>query len=52
LKTNGINTEYFNYVSLPDLVVVSNRAQAHAVVYAGYLGKVRLIDNLVFKELP
>jgi pantoate--beta-alanine ligase len=52
LKTNGIKTEYFNYVSLPDLVVVSNRAEAHAVVYAGYLGKVRLIDNLVFKELP
>ncbi len=52
LKTYGINTEYLNYVSLPNLVVVSNRVEAHAVVYAGYLGKVRLIDNLVFKELP
>jgi pantoate--beta-alanine ligase len=50
LNSLGIKTEYLNYVSLPDLLVVANRSQAHAVVYAGYLGSVRLIDNLVFRE--
>lgn len=50
LNSQGIKTEYLNYVSLPDLLVVANRSQAHAVVYAGYLGSVRLIDNLVFRE--
>lgn len=52
LKSQGIKTEYLNYVSLPDLLVVANRSQAHAVVFAGYLGNVRLIDNLVFREFP
>lgn len=52
LQSQGIKTEYLNYVSLPDLLVVSNRSQAHAVVFAGYLGNVRLIDNLVFREFP
>lgn len=47
----GIKTEYLNYVSLPNLVVVSNQSEANAVVYAGYLGSVRLIDNLVFNDL-
>lgn len=52
MKSQGIKTEYLNYVSLPDLLVVANRSQAHAVVFAGYLGNVRLIDNLVFREFP
>lgn len=52
LQSQGIKTEYLNYVSLPDLKIVSDRSQAHAVVYAGYIGNVRLIDNLVFKDLP
>jgi pantoate--beta-alanine ligase len=52
LNSQGIKTEYLNYVSLPDLRIVANRSQAHAVVYAGYLGSVRLIDNLVFREFP
>ena len=52
LQSQGIKTEYLNYVSLPDLLVVANRSQAHAVVFAGYLGNVRLIDNLVFREFP
>jgi pantoate--beta-alanine ligase len=52
LENYGIKTEYLNYVSLPNLVIVPNRSDAHAVVYAGYLGSVRLIDNLVFKEIP
>ena len=41
----GIQTEYLKYVSLPSLGVVTTRAEANAVVFAGYLGKVRLIDN-------
>lgn len=52
LNSQGIKTEYLNYVSLPDFRIVANRSQAHAVVYAGYLGSVRLIDNLVFREFP
>jgi len=47
----GIQTEYLKYVSLPSLGVVTTRAEANAVVFAGYLGKVRLIDNLIFKPL-
>lgn len=50
LNSQGIKTEYLNYVSLPELVIVPNRSEARAVVYAGYLGNVRLIDNLIFKD--
>lgn len=48
LAKTGIQTEYLYYVTIPELEVVSTRHEAGAVVYAGYLGKVRLIDNLVF----
>jgi len=51
LATKGIQTEYLNYVTLPQLEVVSTRQEACAAVYAGYLGNVRLIDNVVFREI-
>lgn len=48
LAKNGIETEYLSYVTLPNLTPVKQRSQANAVIYAGYLQGVRLIDNLVF----
>ncbi|MFM1897868.1 MAG: Pantothenate synthetase [Bacteroidota bacterium] len=50
LASLGIETEYLQAVALPDMQTI-NRAQESeekAVVFAGYLEGVRLIDNLLF----
>jgi pantothenate synthetase len=53
LKQFTIETEYLAWVSLPDMVPVNaNNYKEHnqqALVFAGYLEGVRLIDNLVFE---
>lgn len=48
LKQLGIDTEYLELASLPDLASPGYRhGEACAIVFAGYLGGVRLIDNLL-----
>ncbi len=50
LKSKGIVTEYLNWVHLPTLENASllDTNSQHALVFAGYIGTVRLIDNIVF----
>lgn len=54
LHENEIEIEYFNWISLPDMKVLENApinkqsVDNQAIVFAGYLEGVRLIDNLVF----
>ncbi len=47
LESLNITTEYLSYINLPnfDVPTISNTNQA--VIFAGYLGQVRLIDNLL-----
>lgn len=50
LKGKGIETEYLNWVRLPTLENASllDTNTQNALVFAGYIGTVRLIDNIVF----
>ena len=52
LKSMEIETEYLAWVFLPDMSPIKtqdHRKYKHqAIVFAGYLEGVRLIDNLVF----
>ncbi len=43
----GLKTEYLNYVNLPNMEISSDKNGNQAIVYAGFLGKIRLIDNLL-----
>lgn len=48
---SNIETEYFDLVHLPNMTPTSSimENQRYAIVYAGYLEGVRLIDNLYFE---
>ncbi|MDA1182215.1 MAG: pantoate--beta-alanine ligase [Bacteroidetes bacterium] len=50
LRGKGIETEYLNWVRLPTLENASllDTNTQNALVFAGYIGTVRLIDNIVF----
>jgi len=52
LTNAGIEIEYFNWIELPNMNVLDENSidvNTHqAIVFAGYLEGVRLIDNLVF----
>jgi len=43
----GLKTEYLNYVNLPNMEISSVKNGNQAIVYAGFLGNIRLIDNLL-----
>lgn len=49
LSKLGIETEYLSLITLPDMEILEKDVQAKrkALVFAGYLEGVRLIDNLV-----
>jgi pantothenate synthetase len=47
LNNLNIQTEYLSYVNLPHFDVPENPSSNQAIVYAGYLGQIRLIDNLL-----
>lgn len=47
LRKYEIQTEYLNYVNLPHFDVPTQKEPNQAVVFAGYLGEIRLIDNLL-----
>ncbi len=47
LKKYEIQTEYLSYVNLPHFDVPNLAAPNQAIVFAGYLGSIRLIDNLL-----
>jgi pantoate--beta-alanine ligase len=50
LTSLGIDTEYLQVVALPDMNPIDSATDSDekAVVFAGYLEGVRLIDNLLF----
>jgi pantoate--beta-alanine ligase len=50
LATLGIETEYLQAVALPDMNSIdrAEESEEKALVFAGYLEGVRLIDNLLF----
>lgn len=50
LANFGIETEYLDLVSLPDMQKSSSvlKKGRYAIVFAGYLEGIRLIDNLIF----
>jgi pantoate--beta-alanine ligase len=53
LHSKGIQTEYLDVVSLPDMqsaTEVLNKKTAS--VFAGYLEGVRLIDNHIYEDIP
>jgi pantoate--beta-alanine ligase len=43
----GLKTEYLNYVNMPNMEIASIKNENQAIVYAGFLGNIRLIDNLL-----
>lgn len=47
LNSFGLKTEYLNYVNLPNMEIASNKNENQAIIYAGFLGNIRLIDNLL-----
>jgi pantoate--beta-alanine ligase len=47
LSILGLKTEYLNYVNLPNMEITSIKNGNQAIVYAGFLGNIRLIDNLL-----
>jgi len=51
LTSNGIEVEYLEMVTLPDLKPANSDSPKKAVVFAGYVDGVRLIDNLVLTDL-
>lgn len=46
LKEQGIEIEYLETIALPDMVPATDTSTKKAVVFAGYIEGVRLIDNL------
>jgi len=48
LNQFGLKTEYLSYVNLPNMEITSVKNENQAIVYAGFLGNIRLIDNLIF----
>ena len=52
LKKHAIDTEYLDWVELPELKAIKttqfHNHKPQALIFAGYLEGVRLIDNLVF----
>lgn len=54
LKDAGIETEYLNLVDLPQMETAHNLDinKRQAIVFAGYLEGVRLIDNLLLNSRP
>lgn len=46
LKQYEIHTEYLSYIDLPNFEVSTSNTGNQAVIFAGYLGEIRLIDNL------
>lgn len=49
LKKFNIQTEYFSYIDLPSFQISQQKSENQALVYAGYLGEIRLIDNLLLE---
>ena len=47
LKKFEISTEYLSYIDLPNFNVSESKTENQAVIFAGYLGEIRLIDNLL-----
>ncbi|MBL7810920.1 MAG: pantoate--beta-alanine ligase [Bacteroidetes bacterium] len=47
LATHGIETEYLDWVNLPDLNPAETPGGRQAILFAGYLQGVRLIDNVL-----
>lgn len=48
LNQFGFKTEYLSFVNLPTMDTAQEKLAANqAIVYAGYLGDIRLIDNLL-----
>ncbi len=47
LNRMNITTEYLSYINLPNFDIPTESAANQAVIFAGYLGQVRLIDNLL-----
>lgn len=47
LNEFGLKTEYLNYVNLPNMEIAQEKNENQAIVYAGFLGNIRLIDNLL-----
>lgn len=52
LRSKGIETEYLSLVRLPDMQEEQRHEAGHrdAIVFAGYLEGVRLIDNVILDE--
>jgi pantoate--beta-alanine ligase len=48
LHNHGIGIEYLEVVSLPDMLPATDVSSRKAVVFAGYVEGVRLIDNHIF----
>ena len=47
LKQHNIQTEYLSYINLPSFDVPTQKAENQALIFAGYLGEIRLIDNVL-----
>ena len=47
LNDFGLKTEYLSYVNLPNMEITSAKNENQAIVYAGFIGNIRLIDNLL-----
>lgn len=47
LKKFNIETEYLSYINLPKFDVPAAKNENQAIIFAGYLGEIRLIDNLL-----
>jgi pantoate--beta-alanine ligase len=47
LSALGLKTEYLNYVNLPNMEIAYDKNENQAIVFAGFLGNIRLIDNLL-----
>ena len=53
LEKNGIEVEYLDVVSLPDMLPTTEIKDGKtAAVFAGYLEGVRLIDNRIYEDIP
>ena len=53
LHSKGIQTEYLDVVSLPDMQAATEVLDKKtASVFAGYLEGVRLIDNHIYEDIP
>ncbi len=46
LRKFDIETEYLSYINMPQFDVPAMKNDNQAIIFAGYLGEIRLIDNL------